>query len=107
MTGITIPAEVHQTMIQTFRQEYELEFGNMKSCVQYTRDQLVEKYSNDIIFWHKRTPVIDLDQVPDMNVICAHAICTNAIRQMYNLTDGRNITNDVKFVVGKWEQLNR
>ena len=94
--GVTIPSQMHQEMIDTFRLEYKTEFGDMDHFVQYTRLDLIEKYTRDIIFWKKRVPIIQLDQCPAIEIICAHAICTNAIEQMYKLTDARNITADVK-----------
>ena len=96
MTGVTIPAKLHSDMVEQYRIEYEREFGAMSNAVrQYTEPELVDKYARDVRFWEKRIPELDPTSPPDMRVVCAHAITTNAVLQMKELSTKRGILDRV------------
>lgn len=96
MTGVTIPAHVHLAMVEKYRAEYEKVFGATSDAVRsYAQSELVDKYAQDIRFWETRIPVLDPSALPDINVICAHAITTNAVLQMKDLSTKRGILDRV------------
>jgi hypothetical protein len=99
MSSVTIPSDLHARMVKTFRHEYQDEFGNMDLQIGYTRDELIEKYANDICFWKKRAPTIDAQKKPNLRTVCAHAIATNAIANMWKLCDDKDIRSEVEALV--------
>ena len=96
MTGITIPAALHESMVRTLRSEYEDEFGSVDKVFAYTRDELVEKYARVMRFWFTRVPEIAHDRRPDLQTVCAHAIATNALTNMRKLVEEYDIVADVR-----------
>lgn len=97
MSGaVTIPGDMHARMIETCRKEYEDEFGCMDEQRTYTRDALVDKYADDILFWKKRVPEIDTSKRPSTRQICAHAISTNALTNMWSLCREKKIETEVQ-----------
>ena len=99
MSSVTIPKELHERMVKTFRMEYEDEFGDMEAEKTFSRSELIEKYARDIRFWKKREPVIDPNKRPNMRTVCAHAITTNAQSTMWRLCTEKNITEEVESIV--------
>ena len=98
MTQVTIPKEMHDRMVAKLRLQYEQEFGDADLVVTYSRQELIDKYVRDYVFWSVRTPTVDPSQV-SMSIICAHAICTNAIKQMEKLARSKGIWTEVKTLV--------
>ena len=101
MEPITIPKEMHEKMIKTLQLEYEDEFGPLSQVRNYTREELIHKYALDILFWQKRQPEIGTSKRPDMRKICAHAIASNAITNMWKLCDERKIRSEVAQVLSQ------
>jgi len=104
MDGITIPRVLHDAMLSDFQAEYEKEFGEMTDVeAQFTRQQLIEKYAMDIRFWKKikeSHAIIDTSTAPpDMRTICAHAITSNAIGNLWRFARLRCILDEVKSAV--------
>jgi hypothetical protein len=95
MSAVTIPAQLHSRMVETYRREYEDEFGALNAVTSFTRDQLVAKYAADISFWKRREPVIDTKKKPSMRTICGHAITTNAVANMWKVCEERGIEQEV------------
>ena len=96
--GITIPASLHQKMILDFKKEYEEKFGSIDDAITYgTKSDIVEKYVKDITFWKERTPVINYESStpPSIEQICAHAICTNAVSNMLELSKKKCVFEEV------------
>ena len=91
MTGVTIPASLHASMVKTFQHEYEDEFGSLSKVQQYALTDLVDKYARDIRFWKTRIPNLSDRKRPTMREICAHAITTNAVSNMKKLIAERNL----------------
>lgn len=96
MSAVTIPKEMHERMVETFRCEYAAEFGDMGRERTFTRAAMIAKYASDIAFWKAREPVIDLAASPSLRAICAHAITTNAQSCMWRLCDEKNIRIEVE-----------
>lgn len=96
MSSVTIPRETHERMVKQFRLEYEDEFGDMCEEKSFTRDELIDKYATDLLFWKKREPVIDVNRKPNMRTICAHAITTNAQSAMWELCSEKGIHAEVE-----------
>ncbi len=97
MSGaVTIPGDMHAKMIETYRREYEDEFGCMDKECAYTRDELIDKYAKDILFWKKRVPTIETSKRPSTRQICAHAIATNAVTNMWSLCREKKIEVEVQ-----------
>lgn len=97
MSAVTIPKDMHERMIKTFRLEYQDEFGDLEEKRTYSRAECIAKYAADIAFWKRREPVIDPNRrKPDMRVICAHAIATNAQSAMWRICEEKNITAEVE-----------
>ena len=99
--GITIPAGMHRCMIDAYRKEYADEFGEMDHNRAYTRGELIRKYARDILFWKKREPVLDSTSPPSIQQICAHAICTNAVTNMWTLCRNKHIEQEVRQFLSK------
>lgn len=95
MSQFTIPKEMHEKMVLRLKQQYEHEFGNCDAVVTYSREELIKKYARDIVFWKVRTPSLN-PGTATLSIICAHAICTNAVKQMQTLADGKGISSDVE-----------
>lgn len=91
---------MHERAVKRLRREYEDEFGSMDNITTFTREEIIAKYAKDIAFWHKRIPVINPDKGrPNTNVICMHAICTNAVSNMWDLCQKKGIESEVKVLV--------
>ena len=101
MSSFTIPADLHARMVRTFRHEYEDEFGSLDEVAAYSREQLAAKYARDIEFWKKRQPAIDPNRRPNMRTVCAHAIASNAIANMWKLCQEKGIESDVRLALGE------
>lgn len=97
---------MHEKMIKTFQFEYEDEFGPMSEVRNYTRAEITHKYAMDILFWKKRQPQIGTSRRPDMRAICAHAITSNAITNMWKLCDDREIRSDVELALSQIQASN-
>ena len=97
--SVTIPASLHASMVNRFQHEYEDEFGKLDSVVEYSRNDLIDKYARDILFWKARVPEIRSDKRPDIRTICAHAIATNAITNMEKLSKERGIHEEVQLKI--------
>jgi len=100
MSQVTIPKEMHEKMIEKLRQQYKREFGDSDAVVTFSRDEMIEKYAKDIVFWKVRTPSIKPGSVT-LPIICAHAICTNAEKQMQSLAEQKKIWTEVETLVEK------
>ena len=95
-TPVTIPAKLHAEMLRGLQAQYEAEFGALDVVRPYTREALVAKYAADLQFWQARLPAMDRVAQRDLRIICAHAIATNAIANMWRLCDERGIRDDVQ-----------
>ena len=93
---MTIPSSLHKRMVDAFRHEYEAEFGPGEDVVAYTREELVNKYARDLLFWESRLPKIDATTRPSIETVCAHAIASNAITKMRQLCKDRAIEDAVE-----------
>lgn len=94
--SVTIPGRLHESMVLRYKEEYEMEFGRCDgSTVTYTRDAYIDKYARDIVFWRRRLPAIGLDERPSMEVICTHAIASNAIANMERAVRARGVYDEV------------
>lgn len=100
MSSVTIPKDMHERMIHRFRMEYQDEFGDLDETKTYSRTECIAKYAADIAFWKQREPVIDpTKKKPEMRVICAHAISTNAQSAMWRLCEEKAIRVEVENVL--------
>lgn len=96
MAGVTIPAELHASMVRAFEHEYRDEFGELEKVKEFTREDIVDKYARDLRFWQMRVPEITRDKRPTVREVCAHAITTNAVSNMKNMIAERGLQDDVR-----------
>lgn len=96
MAGVTIPAKLHASMLQTLQHEYVDEFGPLDRVCEYTRHELVDKYARDVRFWTQRVPEITRERRPSIREVCAHAIASNALANMKKLIAERGIEDEVR-----------
>lgn len=92
--SVTIPQKVYKETLEKFKAQYENEFGEISNDMKsFSRNQLIEKYLQDLEFWKTRVPNIDTNQAPDISIICEHAIASNAVNEikkratMYGIQD--------------------
>ena len=96
MSSITIPQEMHTSMVEEWKLEYEQEFGKLDTVVTFTTVQeWVSHYTRILQFWKNKTPEIDLKSPPNLKTICAHAIATNAEQNVWKLIKEKGLTDEV------------
>ena len=92
MSSITIPHELHQRMLAEWKVEYEAEFGALDAVVEFaTADEWTDHYARMIRFWTRRVPEISMAERPSMETVCAHAIASNAVANMWKPVKERGL----------------
>lgn len=81
---------------------YLIEFGEESisdNTQSYTKDELILKYGKNLRFWSDNLPLV----TSNMNefTIAKHAICTNAIEQLWKKVDEYNIRQEVDVVANR------
>lgn len=66
----------------------------------YTRDELIMRYAKNLYFWDGHLPTFEAD----MNEFTSakHAICSNAISQLWKKVDEYEIRSEVTAVLESW-----
>ena len=99
-SSVTIPREMHAKMVKKLKKEYEAQFGSLNTIVEFAlQEDWVAYYANVISFWKQRIPEIDMERRPNLKVICAHAIATNAERSMWSIVKKKGLEDEVKLKV--------
>lgn len=105
MEGIQIDKKMHTDVVAALRLEYENEFGDLGLLRRFTREEYIRHYANILRFWQGRLPDIKLDVKPDLRDVCTHAVCSNAISQITNTIDHKNLRADVDDILASFVQL--
>ena len=100
MTSILISNTDRIRASKSLKRLYIAEFGEDcmdKTVKSFTRDELILKYSNNLIFWKSKIP----DITPNMSGFtkAKHAYCSNAITQLWKKVGEYEITQEVEVVV--------
>ena len=66
----------------------------------FTRDDLILRYARNLYFWDNHLPKLE----PGMNEFTSakHAICSNAIGQLWKAVDEYEVRNEVTAVLESW-----
>ena len=100
MTSVTISAQNMKRAKTSMKRLYVAEFGeNSLSDTekQYTRDELILTYTNNLKFWNKHLPELKPGMTEFTNA--KHAICSNGIEQLWKKCDEYNIRKQVEILV--------
>lgn len=78
---------------------YVLKFGEDSLSVQnatYTREELILKYGKNLRFWSDQLP--EVTTTISQFCMAKHAICTNALEQLWKKVDEYDIRSEVDVV---------
>lgn len=89
-----------QLATKSLKRLYVVHFGTeglSDSKKSFSRNELIETYSKNILFWTNNTPEV----VPGMNgfTLAKHAICTNAVDNLWKAVQSYDITKEVDSIV--------
>jgi uncharacterized protein YqeY len=81
--GMRIPRDVYIQVQHDLKQKYVEKFGDESvtgAMQQYSRQELVDKYTQNLMFWKQYLPELN----PNMSIqsLAQHALCSNAIKQL-------------------------
>ena len=100
MSGVKISSKNMQRVKISMKRLCMAKFGEdcfSEKKQKFTRDNLIEIYVKNIIFWKLHLPEI----TPKMSEFtnAKHAVCSNAIEQLWKTCEAYNITEDVKALI--------
>lgn len=91
---------------KSLKKLYMMQFGedSLSDTPQtFSREQLILRYGKNLRFWSDHLPLV----TPNMDQFCIakHAICTNAIEQLWKKVDEYHLREDVEIVANNSETL--
>ena len=100
MSQIAIDKKSRMRAMKSLTNKYKLKFGechlneDLSKNVRYTHREWILKYAENIEFWKSEVP----DLVPNMRnfSIAKHAICTNAMSQLWQKCEEMGVRNEVQ-----------
>lgn len=102
--GLTIPKAVYEATEARLRSAYASEFGAEQAgggdgtaIRGFTREETIVRYSSALRFWKRHLP--DLQPGMGLDVVAAHAICSNAVRMLTAKCTDYGILNEVERAV--------
>jgi len=100
MTSIQISKQKMDQARKSTKRLYQAEFGEnslSKKERTFSRDELILTYAKNLNFWNKHLPEVKPAMTEFTNA--KHAICSNAIEQLWKKCDTYNIKKEVEITV--------
>lgn len=100
MSEVTISQKNMKLAKKSLQRLYVIEFGEESLSSKektFTRNELISRYVSNLKFWNNQLP----ETKPGMNefTFAKHAICSNAIQQLWNKVDEYFIRKEVENLI--------
>lgn len=102
MSNVHIPSKYRILATKSLKRKYKQTFGTDSldnSVKQYSRDEIIVRYIKNLQFWTNELPEI----TPGVTkfTVAVHAICSNAISELWKKVEEYDISTEVEKVVSK------